>query len=157
MTRLSTLFFILISTISYGQENLTDSLYQEAFRKFESQIPEYYTKYSVGDAAFQNIYVQENRYMSVYPDTIHGRAVIVLTSKNYAKHYRQNGGKLIQVEIRAIQTHQDRLGIAFIPYHGSLRKKKEVDLYLTDWTNVYFRFNSESEKWEFDHVENAGI
>lgn len=152
-----TIFFAFISGFSFGQNTTTDSLYLAAFDIFETQVTAYYTRYAEGDAAFQTLYVQENRWIPNFPDSINGREVTVLTSKNYKKHYRKKGRKLIQIEVRAMQMDKGKLGIAFLPYHGTMLRNKEVVLYLSDWTNVYFRFNITLQKWEFDKVSNGGI
>lgn len=141
----------------WSQSSATAGVYQLGLEVFEKQITEYYTKYALGDGAFRVLYIQESAFVRTIPDAINGRPVQVLTDKNYKRYYRKNGWKLIQLEIRKATLTEGRMEITFVPYHGTYYKEDGVRLELSDWTTVYFKWNSERDIWEVDSVENMGM
>ena len=141
-----------------------DSLYLIALEKYTVEIDSFYTRYSDNPSKYETIYLEETNLFKNIPNRINGKEITILTDTNKEHIYNKNGNKLIQLKIFPLKVKNDLIEITVIPYHGKLVKsvsENQINLNysisLSDWTNVFFKFNCESKKWEYEKTENGGI
>lgn len=159
MKNLSTIIFLVICVASSNAQTISenDSLYLTALEKYSIQLDSFYIKYSNNREQYSKIYIEYTDLFKGISEYIRGREVLILNNNNFKEVYKNNEGKLIQLRIFPIEIKHGQIEITFIPYHGKLDKKGKLSLALSDWTNVYFKYDCKQEKWIYDRTENGGI
>tara|TARA_R110002012_G_scaffold269776_1_gene453942 strand:- start:484 stop:1026 length:543 start_codon:yes stop_codon:yes gene_type:complete len=161
---LTFIFLIFISICSYGQDEKhisdyikmteTDSLYLTAIKKYTYEIEKFYHANAENDEP-KIIYIQHKDYLRFLPNSINGYKIQKLGIANRKKHFRANKNKLVLLEISPLTIENGRFEISLIPYFAELKSRKRLNLSLSDWTIVYFKYID--GKLIYDETENGGI
>lgn len=131
-----------------------DSLYLAAIELFTVEIDLFYNKY--GEKDFGDIlYLEYQDYLYRLPDTINGYKIIFLGLHNQRKHFKQQKNKLRYIKIRPLSFENDSFKIRLTPYFATLKKRKHLLLELSDYTDIYFRY--ENGRLIYDFSKNGGI
>ena len=132
----------------------TDSLYLTAIKKYTHEIENFYQANSENDNP-KIIYIQHKDYLRFLPKNINGYKIQKLGIANRKKHFSANKNKLVLVEISPLTIEEGRFEISLIPYFAELKGRKRLNLSLSDWTIVYFKYID--GKLIYDETENGGI
>jgi len=151
------LFFISLAGINAQTYSETDSLYLIALERYVVQLDSFYKKYSGDPSIYDVIYLEHTELIDSIPKSINGSEIIVLYSENWKRIYKQNNNHLVHLKIYPIKIEKGKIKITFIPYIGKLEKGKHLTLGLSSWTDVYFKFNCESQTWKYEKTKNGGI
>ncbi|KXX69455.1 hypothetical protein [Flammeovirga sp. SJP92] len=137
--------------------NETDSLYLIAFEKYSIQLDSFYTKYSENNEQYSMIFIERTDLIKNLPDSIGERKIVTLNNENLKEVYKKYDWKLIQLKVFPIEIKKGQIEITFIPYHGEMDKKGNLNLGLSDWTNIFFQYDCNQKKWIYERTENGGI
>jgi hypothetical protein len=149
--------FLLPLLLKSQSTSENDSLYLIAFEKYAIQIDSFYLKYGGDEDRYAKIYLETTDLFDSIPKFVNGKEVIVLNASNFKRIYRKNNNRLIHLKIFPMEIKEGQIEITFTPYHGELKRRKNLNLALSDWTNVYFSFDCENNSWYYDRTENGGI
>lgn len=152
------LILILVSIQAKAQTvSENDSLYLVALERYAIEINSFYSRYSSDSDKYQTIYIEKTTLIDNLPKIINGYKVTVLTVNNWKKIYRKNNKELIHLKLFPIEIENGLIEVTLIPYHGKLKKRKDLHLDLSSWTKVYFKQDCKNGKWRFLKTENGGI
>lgn len=158
------IFLISISICSYGQDEKhisdftkmteTDSLYLSAIQKYTYELESFYRTNSEQENP-KIIYIQYEDYLRLLPNKINGYEIQKLGLANRKKYFRANKNKLVLLEISPLMIENSRFKISLTPHFAELKSRNRLNLSLSDWTSVYFKYVD--GKLIYEETENGGI
>lgn len=153
--RLSIFLLIFSVIVTYSQENLTEKLY---LRALEENLKQYdlWASQGVGIVKPRELFIAYNDFIKNYPVQINGTPLTVLTKDNWKKTFRKKGNELAYIELESIKIIDEELKITLTKIESKLKRRKFISAY-GDWSDVYFKYNCEENKWEYDRLEIRGI
>ena len=159
MKNLTVVLFLVICLTKANAQTITanDSLYLTALEKYSIQLDSFYSKYSDNKKQYSKIYIEKTDLFKGISPYIREREILILNNENLKEIYKENEWKLIQLRIFPIEIIEGEIEIKFVPYHGEMDKKGNLSLALSDWTNVYFKYDCNQKKSLYDRTENGGI
>jgi hypothetical protein len=134
----------------------TDSLYISALEYYLASCDSNHIKYPDIYSKIDTIFLEQTDEISVVPSILCGRVIVLITNENWRKIYEQNGNTLIHCKVFPIDVKGDEIEISIIPYKGK-KVKDNLEIGLSDWTNVYFKYDCFKKRWVYIRVETGGI
>ncbi|SDK45454.1 hypothetical protein [Flavobacterium noncentrifugens] len=157
-------FFVLfISSQIYSQVNSkvktelneTDSIYLKSIEKYLEQNVAYYKIHFPKEIIYKTIYIQSEKFLEKLPAKLNGYQIIQVENKDLHKYFKNNKSQITLVQISSISIENSLFYITISPYSVEKKSKNKMKFILSDWTNVYFRF--EGGKLVFNKIETEGI
>lgn len=134
----------------------TDSLYLTALSYYLINCDSNHDSFPNIYRQIDTIFLEQKDQIRMVPNEINGRVIILLTSKNFRKIYKQNRNRLIHTKVFPIKIKRDEIEITIIPYRSKWAKNR-LNHALSDWTSVYFKYNCDKKSWCFSRVVTGGI
>ncbi|HAD98480.1 MAG TPA: hypothetical protein DCG19_13810 [Cryomorphaceae bacterium] len=117
----------------------TDSLYRTAIEKFIGEMDPLSDTTSKGEAA-KTIFIQAENYLSMLPSHLEGYEIQLVGYGNREDVFKQNGYHLRLIRISPLTLKNGQFQITLSSYNAELKRRKHLDLALSDWTIVLFNF-----------------
>ena len=157
------LFFLFVSSQIYSQVNSevktelteTDSIYLKSIEKYIEQNVAYYKIHFPKEILSKTIYIQSEKFLEKLPAKLNGYQIIQVESKDLHKYFKNNKSQITLVQISSISIQKSLFYITITPYSVEKKSKNKMKFILSDWTNVYFRF--ENGKLVFNEIETDGL
>jgi hypothetical protein len=157
MKRLTiTSIILLFALLSKAQVQESDKIYWSALEQYTLAVDTFYSKYS-DHFKDKNIYLQKPEYVNSIPKKVNGYHIILITSNNQQKIYKDYNNKLLHTMMFPVAVEDSLIYITFTPYHGELKKCKHYLLAVSDGTTVYFKFDCDKQRYLVYKVDNWGI
>lgn len=151
MKHLLTIFLFTSSILVFGQSVFdNDSLFKIGFEEYVSNPKSLVTSDSI-------IYIEKPDRVTSIPNSVGGKKVVVINANNYIDLFKRNGKRLSILVVSPIIVENEKLKLVFTPYSSELVKRKNIHKILSDWTSVYFTYNSSTKNWDILKVESGGI
>jgi len=152
-----TLFFLIVlSQTGNAQKTESDKIYWVALKEYcinldwlHSKNPNIYKKR-------HEIFLQKPEFVDSIPPILNGYKITLITNFNQRQIYTTHSNQIIHTIMSPLTNKADKLYVNITPYHGSL-VKNNYNLGLSDGTTIYFKFDSDSQKYIVNRVENWGI
>lgn len=135
----------------FGQVDST-SLYYQALISYNDYLDTY-----MPDE--KEIYVEYNNGITdKLPRLVGQRSVTIITWENQKEIYEKNGNKIRHVKIFPARTKDDLIEINITPYFGEYKgKRKGINLGLSNWVTVQFKFDCDKNKFKYFNTKTGGI
>ncbi|MBX2895579.1 MAG: hypothetical protein KF763_09050 [Cyclobacteriaceae bacterium] len=107
----------------------------------------------------KEIYVEYNNGITdKLPRLVGQRSVTIITWENQKEIYEKNGNKIRHVKIFPARTKDDLIEINITPYFGEYKgKRKGINLGLSNWVTVQFKFDCDKNKFKYFNTKTGGI
>ena len=144
--------------LTHGQSaDNSSNLYLMALDAYAARIAALRAEFLACPMPSDEIYIEGNGPLDSVPDKLHGIKVNLLSHENFFQHYERCDGFLRQIRIFPVEISGGQARIRLTPFRGTMGKKRKLELELSDWTIVVFKFNCETNSWEIEDVETDGI
>ena len=91
-----------------------------------------------------------------FPKKLNDRTVILITGRNQAKVYGDQGGSLIHRKMTPALVNGAKIEIGIIPYQGQFSPQTGIRLGLSRWYTIIFEYNPQTRRFEYRRLQNNG-
>jgi hypothetical protein len=151
MKKLLISILIIWTTNSLAQEDST-SLYYQAIWYYNINLDKMNSKET-------ELFIENNDGITEkLPKSIGNRIITILTWKNTKDIYKRNNNRLNHIRIFPARIKEDLIEVVITPYHGMyLGKRKGLNLALSDWVIIQFKYDCEKKKYIYYATIGGGI
>jgi hypothetical protein len=151
MKKLLTIILIIWTSNSFAQEDST-SLYYQALWYYNISLDKSNSKET-------ELFIEKNDGITEKLPTIIGtRTITILTWNNQKEVYERNNNRINQIKIFPARIKGDLIEVVITPYHGNyLGKRKGLELSLSDWVIIQFKYDCDKKKYIYYATTEGGI
>jgi hypothetical protein len=151
MKKLLIVILIIWTSKSFAQEDST-SIYYQAIWYYNISLDQ-------SNLKEKELFIENNDGITEkLPKTIGNRIITILTWKNTKEVYQKNNNSINHIKIFPARIKGDLIEVVVTPYHGKyLGKKKGLDLALSDWVIIQFKYDCEKNKYIYFATTGGGI
>ncbi len=145
------IILIIWTTSSYAQEDTT-SLYYQAIWYYNINLDK-------SDSKETELFIENNDGITEkLPKIIGNRTITIVTWNNLKEVYKRNNNRINQIKIFPARIKEDLIEVVVTPYHGKyLGKRKGLNLSLSDWVIIQFKYDCEKKKYFYYATTGGGI
>ncbi|MDB5131331.1 MAG: hypothetical protein JWR02_1080 [Mucilaginibacter sp.] len=156
---LITITLIIAALTCKGQKQVTDKIYWaalEAYTHYSDTAYYFKSPPYIPPATKRAIYLKQQDYVDSIPKEINGYPIILITSNNFKKLYKEHKGKLIYTVMFPVKVKEGSLEIAITPYRGTL-ERNHLFLGVSDGITIVFSYSCDQQKFVVSKVIPWGI
>ena len=152
------LLYLLAFTPSKSQtKSENDSLYIIALEKYTIEKDSFFLKFPKEPREkYEILYLEKPYFIDKLPDSINNHKLIIVNSTNKDELYSKNGNSLINIIIKP-KIENGLFIITVTPLIGSRDENGKILLELSDWINVFFKYDCDRKRWNYLKTESNGI
>lgn len=147
------LLLIATSVVSAQHMRETDRIYWVTLHEYTVAVDSSYSKY-IDQFKDKCIYLQKPEYVDSIPSKVNGYNIILITSQNIRKLYKEHNNHLIHTKMFPVAIEDSTFYITITPYRGELRKRNHYNLAVSDGTTVHFKYDCDKRKFVVYKVDN---
>jgi len=153
---------ILLCLFTFAQtksqsKSENDSLYIIALEKYTIEKDSFFMQFPKQPREkYETLYLEKPDFIDKLPETIRKHKLIIINSTNKDELYTKNGNSLVNLVIYP-RIEKGMFKITVVPYIGSRDENRKILLELSDWTDVFFTYDCERNRWEYLKTESGGI
>lgn len=152
---ISLLFLIKNTTAQINTE--TQDLYLKSFERYIAEFDVYKEK-GIGILKPEKIFFIEGNLLDSIPQSIKGVDLIEINSINYKTFFKTKNTKLSCIHFEPIQIIKNEILITVISSTRSYNSRNSHwTITYGSWFNVFFEFDSTTQKWKISKTELKGI
>jgi hypothetical protein len=156
---LITSLLICTNLVCIGQKKDSDKVYWTALEVYTHYLDTAYHDKGVPHippVTKRAIYFQRQDYIDSIPQRVNGYPIILLTSENYKKIYKDHKGSLTQTVMFPVRVKDNMLEVTITPYIGKF-KGSHLNLGVSNGVTVIFEFDCAQNKFIVSQVRVWGI
>jgi hypothetical protein len=147
------LFFALLSK---AQVQESDKVYWTALERYTKYLDTAYLQKSTALVEKRAIYLKKQDFIDSIPEKVNGYPIILLTSENYKRLYKEHKGSLTHTIMFPVKVSDSTLEVTIVPYSGNL-KRNHLNLGVSGGTTITFQFDCVQHKFVVSKVNSWGI
>jgi hypothetical protein len=151
-----TSIILLFALLSKAQVHESDKVYWTALEHYTKYLDTAYLQKSTALVEKRTIYLKKQDFIDSIPEKVNGYPIILLTSENYKRLYKEHKGSLLQTVMFPVKVKGDSLEVTIVPYSGNL-KRNHLYLKVGGGTTITFLFDCVQHKLIVSKVNGWGI